>query len=94
MEVFKFVSITISLNFQVIHCGVHETSPKILLEKYSFTSGYCIEDNNEECLDEDEICTKNHKCEKLETKFDIEKIVRELNKEYKPIYSESCDVGR
>lgn len=85
--------VIILLHFQVIHVGAHATTKKILLEKCSNTSGYCIEDINEECLDEDEICTIRNKCPKLDTRFNVEKIVKDLNSEHKPIYDVSCDVG-
>lgn len=64
------------------------------MEKCSYSSGYCYEDNNEQCFEEDEVCIKNNKCDKLETKFNVDKIVKELNAEYKAIFEGNCDVGK
>lgn len=77
----------------MIHVGAHGTAKKILLEKCSNTSSYCLTDNNEECLEENEVCTENNKCPKLDTNINVDKIVKELNSEYRPIFETSCDVG-
>lgn len=77
----------------VIHVGVHGKCDKIQIEKCAM-NGFTNKDYAEKKLSDPFLCLPNSgRCVKLETNFDVEKIVNFLNQNYKPIFAVSCDAG-
>lgn len=80
--------------FLVIHVGVHGTTNKILIEKCA-VNGFCKQDFCSKSLCEPVICLeKSGKCERLETKIDVNRITKFLNANHSPMFNQSCDVGQ
>lgn len=78
----------------VIHVGVNGMANCIHLEKCA-TNGFFNPDFSKNTLCDPMICLENSgKCEILETKLDVDKITKHLNKNYKPMFVASCDVGK
>lgn len=80
--------------FLVIHVGVSGFVSKINIEKCA-TNGFCQPDYSNTTLCNANINLENSgTCEILHTKIDVDSIVNSLNKNYKNIFTESCDVGK
>ncbi|CRL00846.1 CLUMA_CG014097, isoform A, partial [Clunio marinus] len=80
--------------FLVVHCGVHGATDKIKLEKCSFNE-FCLQDFKGKCLADPIISLNNSgKCQRLETKLNVDKITNVLNESYRPMFESSCDVGK
>ncbi len=77
----------------VVHVGVHGEAKCIHLEKCA-TNGFCKQDFSLKTLCDPVVSLENSgKCAILETKLNIDKIVKELNENYQPMFKASCDVG-
>ncbi|XP_070509929.1 pyroglutamyl-peptidase 1 [Chironomus tepperi] len=78
----------------VIHVGVHGSACKIHLEKCA-RNGFVSKDFCCKTLCDPVICLENSgKCQKLETKIDVDKITKFLNEEHCNMFTASCDVGQ
>ncbi|GAB0095920.1 pyroglutamyl-peptidase 1 [Sergentomyia squamirostris] len=80
----------------VIHCGVHGSTDKILLEKCAFKNCYGRPDWDGKCLPTSsaDLCGHGQNCDRLETKFNVDKIAEELNQgKGEPLFETSTDVG-
>jgi hypothetical protein len=84
------------LSNQVIHCGVHGTTDKLLLECGSKSFGYCGVDYSGCCLASPDVCLKNNTCSELSTNLPVQEIFHELNAKYHPnsFLEVSCDPGK
>jgi pyroglutamyl-peptidase len=78
----------------VLHVGVHGMTNKIHIEKCA-TNGFCKEDYAQKTLCDPLVCLENSgQCERLETKFDVDHMVKFLNENHKSgMFYASCDVG-
>lgn len=79
----------------VIHVGVHGSASKLHLEKCA-KNGFMSKDYCCKKLCDPILCLENSgKCQRLETKIDVDRITKSLNETHcKNMFAASCDVGQ
>lgn len=78
----------------MIHVGVHGCACKIHLEKCA-KNGFVSKDYCSKQLCDPVVCLENSgKCQRLETKIDVDKITKSLNETHSNMFTASCDVGQ